>query len=64
MILKHISHSAQSTGTVKEFAIVNIIEKVQTLDYITGLDYWTRTLDLITGLEHWNSLLDWNTGMD
>ena len=41
MILKHISHSAQSTETVKKSAIVYIIEKVQTLDWITGPEHWT-----------------------
>ena len=41
------------------------------VDWTTGLDYWTGLLDWTTGLDYWTGLLDywtglldWTTGLD
>jgi len=36
---------------------------IYSLDWTTGLDYWTGTLDWNTGLDYWTGTLDWTTGL-
>jgi len=36
---------------------------LESVDWTTGLDYWTGLLDWTTGLDYWTGLLDWTTGM-
>ena len=36
---------------------------MNSLDWTTGLDYWTGLLDWTTGLDYWTGLLDWTTGL-
>ena len=39
-------------------------DSLYSLDWTTGLDYWTGLLDWTTGLDYWTGLLDWTTGLD